>query len=46
MFLKAAAILDALPHPRADEVHLKLRDLDSDAEPETEAEAEAATQVR
>ena len=44
MFLKAAAILDALPHPRADEVHLKLRDLDSDAEPQTEAEA--ATQVR
>jgi DNA-binding SARP family transcriptional activator/tetratricopeptide (TPR) repeat protein len=42
MFLKAAAILDALPHPRADEVHIKLRDLGGDADPA----AEAATPVR
>jgi DNA-binding SARP family transcriptional activator/tetratricopeptide (TPR) repeat protein len=42
VFLRAAVILDALPHPRADEVHLKLRDLDGDADPA----AEAATTVR
>jgi DNA-binding SARP family transcriptional activator/tetratricopeptide (TPR) repeat protein len=30
LYLQAAAILDTLPHPRADEVRLKLHDLDED----------------
>jgi tetratricopeptide (TPR) repeat protein len=32
LYLQAAAILDALPHPRADEIRLKLRDLAVDPE--------------
>ena len=32
LYLRAAAILDTLPHPRADEIRLKLRDLDEDPE--------------
>jgi DNA-binding SARP family transcriptional activator/tetratricopeptide (TPR) repeat protein len=35
VFLEAAAILDTLPHPLADEVRVKLRDLEGQAEPET-----------
>jgi tetratricopeptide (TPR) repeat protein len=35
VFLEAAAILDTLPHPLADEVRVKLRDLDDQAEPQT-----------
>jgi DNA-binding SARP family transcriptional activator/tetratricopeptide (TPR) repeat protein len=34
-FLQAAAILDTVPHPRADEVRVKLRDLDGQAELQT-----------
>jgi tetratricopeptide (TPR) repeat protein len=30
LYLQAAAILDSLPHPRADEIRLKLHDLDGD----------------
>jgi len=30
LYLQAAAILDTLPHPRADEIRLKLRELDED----------------
>jgi DNA-binding SARP family transcriptional activator/tetratricopeptide (TPR) repeat protein len=35
VFLEAAAILDTLPHPLADEVRVKLRDLEGQAEPQT-----------
>jgi DNA-binding SARP family transcriptional activator/tetratricopeptide (TPR) repeat protein len=35
VFLQAAAILDTMPHPLADEVRVKLRDLDGQAELET-----------
>jgi DNA-binding SARP family transcriptional activator/tetratricopeptide (TPR) repeat protein len=30
LYLQAAAILDSMPHPRADEIRLKLHDLDED----------------
>ena len=44
-YLAAAAILDTLPHPLADEVRGKLRDLDLDS-PEPEGEGETATTAR
>jgi DNA-binding SARP family transcriptional activator/tetratricopeptide (TPR) repeat protein len=44
-FLAAAAILDTLPHPLADEVRTKLRGLDLDS-PDPVSRPEAATAVR
>ncbi len=44
-YLAAAAILDTLPHPLADEVRSKLRDLDLDPS-EPEGEGETATTAR
>jgi DNA-binding SARP family transcriptional activator/tetratricopeptide (TPR) repeat protein len=44
-YLSAAAILDTLPHPLADEVRGKLRDLDLDS-PEPDGRPEAATTAR
>jgi DNA-binding SARP family transcriptional activator/tetratricopeptide (TPR) repeat protein len=44
-FLEASAVLDTLPHPLADEVRTKLRDLDPDS-PEPDGRPEAATTVR
>ncbi len=44
-YLAAAAILDTLPHPLADEVRGKLRDLDLEA-PDPEGRPEAATTAR
>jgi tetratricopeptide (TPR) repeat protein len=44
-FLAAAAILDTLPHPLADEVRTKLRDLDLDS-PDPDGRPEAATTAR
>ncbi|HYB18167.1 MAG TPA: BTAD domain-containing putative transcriptional regulator [Streptosporangiaceae bacterium] len=35
MFGQAAAVLDTVPHPRADEVRVKLRDLDDPTPPQT-----------
>jgi hypothetical protein len=45
MFLRAAAILDTLPHPRAEEVRVKLRDLDGRAEPGTQPDTQPETQA-
>jgi DNA-binding SARP family transcriptional activator/tetratricopeptide (TPR) repeat protein len=45
-YLQAAAILDALPHPLADVVRGKLRDLDENPDPEREASPGAATTAR
>ena len=44
-YLAAATILDTLPHPLADEVRGKLRDLDLDS-PEPDGRPEAATTAR
>src|SRR5579862_9891274 len=44
-YLAAAAILDTLPHPLADEVRGKLRDLDLES-PEPDSRPEAATTAR
>jgi DNA-binding SARP family transcriptional activator/Tfp pilus assembly protein PilF len=44
-YLAAAAILDTLPHPLADQVRGKLRDLDLDS-PEPDSRPEAATTAR
>ena len=44
-YLSAAAILDTLPHPLADEVRGKLRDLDLDS-PDPDGRPEAATTAR
>jgi DNA-binding SARP family transcriptional activator/Flp pilus assembly protein TadD len=45
-YLRAAAILDTLPHPLADVVRGKLRDLDDDPDPEGETSPGAATPAR
>ncbi len=45
-YLQAAAILDTLPHPLADVVRGKLRDLDEDPDAEREPAPDAVTTVR
>jgi DNA-binding SARP family transcriptional activator/tetratricopeptide (TPR) repeat protein len=45
-YLEAAAVLDAVSHPRADEVRVKLRDLDEDPDAEREPAPDAGTTLR
>jgi DNA-binding SARP family transcriptional activator/tetratricopeptide (TPR) repeat protein len=45
-YLEATALLDAVSHPRADEVRVKLRDLDEDPDAERDPAPDAVTTLR